>query len=114
MLPYSGPSKGRPPGSSRPRNHVDPPQSRQVSGYLGGGGLDVTVITVWASLEARDDPAAAGLALANDLAALRDAIRDADLGDVNLRPTFETAIAARADDGVTVAGRLRFEVEVEG
>ena len=54
-----------------------------------------------------------GLALANDLQGLRRAVRDADLGDVNVRPTFETAVAPRADEGVTVTGRLRFEVEVE-
>ena len=71
------------------------------------------MVTIWASLEARDDPAAAGLALANDLQRLRAAIRDADLGDVNLRPTFETSGAPRADDGVTVTGRIRFECEIE-
>ena len=78
-----------------------------------GGGLDVAMVTIWASLEARDDPAAAGQALANDLQRLRAAIRDADLGDVNLHPTFETSVAPRADDGIAVTGRIRFECEIE-
>ena len=42
---------------------------------------------------------------------LRAAICDADLGDALIRPGVEVAVAARADDGVTVTGRLRFEVE---
>ena len=87
--------------------YVEPAQTRQVAGYVGGGGLDVVIVSIWASLEARDDPAAAGLALAADRAALRDA----DLGDVNVRPSVETAVAPRADDGVTVTGRIQFEVE---
>ena len=93
--------------------YVEPPQSRQVAGYLGGGALDVAAITVWVSREARDDAAAVGLALAGDLQRLRAAICDADLGDALIRPGVEVAVAARADDGVTVTGRLRFEVEVE-
>ena len=54
--------------------YVEPAQTRQAAGYVGGGGLDVAMVTIWASLEARDDPAAAGLALANDLQRLRAAI----------------------------------------
>ena len=92
--------------------YVEPAQTRQAVGYVGGGGLDVAMVTIWASLEARDQ-AAAGLALANDLQRLRAAIRDADLGDVNLHPTFETSVAPRADDGIAVTGRIRFECEIE-
>ena len=40
--------------------YVEPAQTRQAVGYVGGGGLDVAMVTIWASLEARDDPAAAG------------------------------------------------------
>ena len=36
-----------------------------------------------------------------------------DLGEALIRPGVEVAVAARADGGVTVTGRLRFEVEVE-
>ena len=94
--------------------YLDPPSVRTAAAYYQGANL-VAEMTVWIAREARDDADRAIRDLAADLARLRRALVAADLGaDTNLHERAITMHAApRADDAVTVIGRLRFAVDYD-
>lgn len=94
--------------------YLDPPSVRTAFAYAQGSNL-VAEMTVWIAREARDDADRAIRDLARDLARLRRVLLDADLGeDTNVHEDAISMHAVpRADDAVTVIGRLRFAIDYD-